>query len=219
MRYSFSIFIFLFLISINVFIGCGAKPYINTEPQGLDGIYIGTSENGEQVSLILRKQGNMLIGNGMMGGKNFTFMEDITEKVAGTMTFPDGTMQSVSIEPSLDGKATLDIEGQAIALSSGATAPYVVKYGPLSGYYETKEIGSFMNAIYLIQIGNIVSGNAIVSDHKVLIQGMVQVGNSFRGYAILPDETQIEFEANLEGKNKLIVDGIGKPVTFHRKDM
>ena len=213
----FIITIFIFMMCILNISGCGARPYFTVEPQKLAGTYIGTSENGEQITLTLRKEKNTIVGDGIYGGKEFAFIEDSTKKVTGKMILSDGMTQSASIETSVDGKAILEFEGFSIPLNTSKTT-VTAKSGSFSGYYETKELASFMNAINLIQFGKVISGNEIVLQQNVLISGWLQSEKSFIGYAILPDETHIQFEASLDGNNKLIVEGIGKPSTFHRKD-
>ncbi len=199
-----------------VLLSCAVRPYYEIEPQKLADTYTGTSADGERIVLQLQQGENGWVGNGTFGANKVVFVESGTKKAIGKLIFSDGTVQPVSLELSEIGDVSLELAGQVVDMQAGGkvTPP---ETGPFSGHFETKDMKSFVDAFFLTQSGEIVSGTAIVLQQKALVSGWVTAPNNVYGIVTLPGETQMEFEASLDGDNKLIVSGLGNPVIFQRK--
>ena len=151
----------LFIAIVLTQLDCAA-PYYEVQPLKLDGAtYTGASVDGAQIVLTLKTGESGWSGSGTFGSDEIVFVEGGTKRVVGKLIFSDGRSQPAAIEFSTDGKVTLEVANQPLALKPGGTVS-PAKAGPFSGHYEAKAFGSLMDALFLTQSGNIISGTAII---------------------------------------------------------
>jgi hypothetical protein len=202
------------LMILPVLIGCDYS--YEVEPREMDGTYSGTTISGEQIFLTLESSEEGLSGYGTLGQDTVVFVEEGPRKIVGKLLLPDGEEQSVTLAFSEEENIRLDLEGQTLSLAPGEALSWPAQ-GPYSGYYETRELQSLLEALSLKQAGNIVGGTAIVLGREVLVSGWLVAPDSLHGRIILPDEVELGISATLDDDNNLVVRGLGDPVVFQRR--
>jgi hypothetical protein len=185
-------------------------------PLTLDGTYSGTTVEGEPIVLTLESTEDGLRGYGALDQNEIVFVEGGAKTITGSLTLPDGEVLSVTIASSVGDHISMQLGDETLSLEPGATVAALVE-GPFSGYYETRELESLLEALSLTHSGDIITGTAIVLGQQVLVSGWLLGPDSLHGRIILPDETEMEIRARLNGESDLIVTGWGEPVVFQRR--
>jgi hypothetical protein len=171
---------------------------------------------GEPIVLTLESTEDGLRGYGTLGQNEIVFVEGGAKKITGNLTLPDGEVLPVTIVSSGGDHIRMQLGDETLSLETGGTVAPLVE-GPFSGYYETRELESLLEALSLTHSGDIVTGTGIVLGQQVLVSGWLMGPDNLRGRIILPDETEMEIRARLNSESDLIVTGWGEPVVFQRR--
>lgn len=198
--------------------GCALTPV--ADPPTAQGTFTGVTENGSPVTLSVTDDNGGFIGRGTIDDHPFVVSGAPLWRGVGTLMRADGSISTVVADLTADRDTlTLDRPGQpALVLErDGDTVPQAP--GRFSGQYRSSssDADSLIFSATLVQADRLIVGVVQGYGDPVAVTARVSDENAFRGVVTFADGSGVGVTAELsEDGDSLTIEGLGRPLQFHR---